>query len=85
MLSETELSDRITEWVRQNGQRQGQKEMSDATDLIASGALDSMGFIELLMHVEMITGRKIDLSDLDPSVFTSIQGLARSVLVPAAK
>jgi acyl carrier protein len=85
MLSETELSDRIKEWVMKNGQRQDNVQMNGETDLIASGALDSMGFIDLLMHVETITGRKIDLSDLDPSVFTSIQGLAHSVLAPAAK
>jgi acyl carrier protein len=85
MLSEVELSDKIKEWVTTNGQRQDNVQMNGETDLIASGALDSMGFIELLVYVESVTGRKIDLSDLDPSVFTSIHGLARSILVPAAK
>lgn len=85
MLSEDELSGRIQDWVAKNGQRQNSGRVSDETDLIASGALDSMGFIELLVYVESIIGRKIDLSDFDPSVFTSIQGLVRSILAPAAK
>jgi acyl carrier protein len=85
MLSEGELNGRIRDWVAKNGQRQDLGRVSDETDLIASGALDSMGFIELLIYVESIIGRNIDLSDFDPSVFTSIQGLARSILAPAAR
>jgi acyl carrier protein len=78
MVSEAVLSDMVRHWVLQHGQT---VPVHEDMDLIASGALDSMGFIELLVYIESITGRKIDLGDLDPSVFTSIQGLVRNVVM----
>ena len=85
MLREEELSGQIKEWITRT--RNGQSltavkvDVKEDMDLIASGVLDSIGFIELLVYVESITGQKIDLSDLDPDEFTSIKGLSRSFLI----
>ena len=85
MLREEELSGQIKEWITRT--RNGQSltavkvEVREDMDLIASGVLDSIGFIELLVYVESITGNKIDLSDLDPDEFTSIKGLSRSIVM----
>jgi len=78
-MSEGELKRLMTEWIRKHGQRRESLAPDEETDLLAGGALDSMGFIELLAYVESVTGQKIDLHELDPGVFTSIAGLARSV------
>jgi acyl carrier protein len=84
MLREEELSGQIKEWITRT--RNGQSltavkvDVKEDMDLIASGILDSIGFIELLVYVESITGKKIDLSDLDPEEFTSIKGLSRSIV-----
>ena len=34
-------------------------------DLVESGDLDSLGFVELLLAVEQATGRKLVVADLD--------------------
>jgi acyl carrier protein len=80
MVREQELSELIKDWVTRNGQSPNSVHVNGDMDLIANGILDSMGFIELLMFVESIIGRKIDLSELDPTEFTTIQGLSRSIV-----
>lgn len=82
MLQQEQLSGLIKEWVIKNGQGHDASTtgFSDDGDLLASGALDSIGFMELLVYVESIIGKKIDLTDLDPNEFTSIRGLSQSLL-----
>ena len=82
MLQEEGLSGLIKEWVIKNhkGYEIGAPCFTDNDDLLANGALDSMGFVELLVYVESMTGKQIDLTDLDPNEFTSIKGLSRSLL-----
>jgi len=82
MLREEQLSGLIRDWVTTNhqGNDAGVTDFGEDDDLLASGALDSMGFIELLVHVESIIGKKIDLTDLDPNEFTSIRGLSQNLL-----
>lgn len=82
MLQEEQLSGLIKEWVIKNrlGHEASVTDYADDSDLLASGALDSMGFMELLVYVESIIGKTIDLTDLDPDEFTSIRGLSQSLL-----
>lgn len=87
MVTEQALNSLIKEWVTTKGQtlHSVPVDVKEDTDLIASGALDSMGFIELLLFVESITGQKIDLSDLDPNEFTTIQGLSQNIVNGSSK
>jgi len=82
MLREEDVSGLIREWVAANHRKEksGKIELAEDADLMDTGVLDSMGFIELLAYVESITRARIDLSDLDPKDFTSIEGLSRSVV-----
>jgi acyl carrier protein len=49
------------------------------TDLIDTGALDSMLFVELLAQLEAEFGLAIDLDDIELSVFGSIRTIAEFV------
>jgi acyl carrier protein len=82
VVQEEELIDLIERWIRstRDAGRSGPVEMTQETDLIASGILDSLGFIELMLYVETITGEKIDLNDADPKDFTTMRGLCRTIL-----
>lgn len=77
-LARQELIDRIIRWTRTNSREIDRETIAldETTDLIASGALDSVGFIQLLAYLEDETGREIDLSDIDPTDFTTVAGLA---------
>jgi acyl carrier protein len=81
-LEEYEINQHIKEWIRRthNPDHGPLKEVLDDTDLIAAGILDSLGFIELMVFLEVTTEEKIDLNDVDPNEFTTIRGLCKSVL-----
>lgn len=79
---EIELDDLIIEWVRKNAQTNGngQVELTRHTNLMENGLLDSIGFVELIVFMEKQAGRNIDLTDVDPSEFTTVAGLSRIAL-----
>lgn len=80
--SEAQLVDLVINWVRSN-HRPGHSrngEISSDTDLIASGLLDSFGFIDLIVFIETQSGCKIDLMDADPNEFCIVKGLCQIIL-----
>jgi acyl carrier protein len=81
-IQEDELSRQIREWIKQSHNHNGAMPgaVMDDTDLIGSGILDSLGFIDLMVYLETVTEEKIDLNDVDPAEFTTIRGLCKSVM-----
>ena len=53
---------------------------SPETDLLATGALDSMGFVELLVRLEERFGIAISLDTVEIDSFRSIKAIAEFVL-----
>jgi acyl carrier protein len=81
-ISEAELTERVVEWIRQNGQTTDSsgREIAPDTDLLASGLLDSLGFIDLIAFIEEQDGCRVDLTDVDPDDFSRVKGLCRLAL-----
>ena len=84
-MQEQEIRALVKDWVRSHSRAPEARTatIGDDTDLLTTGLLDSLGFVELLAHVEQATGREVDLSDADPSEFTTVQGFCRLALRPA--
>ncbi|HEX4731703.1 MAG TPA: acyl carrier protein [Solirubrobacterales bacterium] len=53
-------------------------------DLRASGAIDSLGFIELVTELEEAFGVELELEDMDPEQLTMLEPLARAVAEQAS-
>ncbi len=53
-------------------------------DLRACGAIDSLGFIELVTELEEAFGVELELEDMDPERLTMLEPLARAVAEQAA-
>lgn len=49
-------------------------------DLVETGVLDSLGFVELLLHLEQSFGVKVDLEQLDIHNFRSLERIAGFLL-----
>jgi acyl carrier protein len=79
MVSEKELCMLIKDWVLTHRTGGDTLTVDETVDLIASGALDSVGFIELLSYIEPLTGQKIDVQEFDSNAFTSIEGLVHNI------
>ena len=75
--AEFELADRLIKQIRgsNTGRTSLNTEIEPDTDLLTTGILDSMGFVELLIFMETEYGYKIDLLDADPAQFSTIKGL----------
>jgi acyl carrier protein len=52
---------------------------SDDLDLRASGAIDSLGFVELVVALEEAFGLELELEDLDPEMLTVLGPLSEHV------
>ncbi len=53
-------------------------------DLRACGAIDSLGFIELVTELEEVFGVELELEDIDPDQLTMLEPLARAVAEQAS-
>ena len=50
------------------------------TDLIDEGLLDSLVFVDLIMHLEQMAGREISIADLELDQFRSVDRIATFLL-----
>ena len=74
--SEKKLVDLVINWVRVNGRTNGfAEEITGDTNLLESGLLDSLGFVELILFIENQSGWQVDLTDVDPAEFSVVKGL----------
>ncbi len=64
--------------LSQSGKTAG--DLNGNTDLVQTGVVDSLGFIDLIVALERKTGVEMDLFDTDPSEFVTLDGLANQVL-----
>lgn len=53
--------------------------VSPTEDLFETGILDSMQFMQLLLHLEQSLQRTLDIADFDDANIGTIDGLAREV------
>lgn len=81
-MSEAELVDRVIDWVRSKMQTgvPTNADITANTDLLASGLLDSLGLVDLILFIDSLNGCKVDLSDVDPSDFSVVRALCRIAL-----
>jgi acyl carrier protein len=49
--------------------------LDDETDLLATGIIDSFGFLDLISEIEDRTGLSLDFGGLDPDSLLSLRGL----------
>lgn len=67
---------RIVEWVADR-QDDGGPPIGPDTDLIGSGALDSMGLVSLLFMLETMGGRSVDLAQVTAAGPVTPAGLVK--------
>jgi acyl carrier protein len=50
------------------------EEINDELSLVGSGLIDSLGFVEILIHLEDHFGIEIELDEFDPEDFATLGG-----------
>ncbi len=60
-------------------------ELSDDSDILLLGLVDSLDFLELMAALQDYCGREIDFAELDPEQMTVVGPLCRFVSEQAAR
>ena len=55
-------------------------DVDPATDVVASGVLDSLAFVQLLAALESEFGIKVDIATLDLEDFSTVSSIAQFVV-----
>jgi acyl carrier protein len=71
----TEIERSVADYLTRQFGIDGQQ-VDVETPLISSGLLDSFGMVELLLHIEALTGRKVDPGDVTLENLDSIGRIA---------
>lgn len=85
-MSMEELMTKVTGWVAEKSREIDDLDVAiePDTNLLESGLLDSLGFIELVVFIEATTGNNVDLMGIEPESFTNIRGLCSVATKSAA-
>ena len=79
-MTQDQLQQLVVEWIKANKRTSNRLEISGDTELLATGILDSFGFLDLIMHIESKAGLQIDLAEADPAEFAVVRGLCNLAL-----
>ena len=80
-VAEQELIEQVIGWVKENGLNgASHTDISESTNLLESGLLDSFAFVDLVLFIETRTQRKLDLLDVNPDEFTVVKSLCHLAL-----
>ena len=76
-MEQRELVDVALGWVRSNTRNPDvvADDVGPDTDLLGTAVLDSIGLVQLLVHVQDRLGRDIELEDADPEDFLSVASI----------
>jgi acyl carrier protein len=80
-VAEQELIQQVIGWVKENGLNgASHTEISESTNLLETGLLDSFAFVDLVLFIEKCTQKKLDLLDVNPEEFTVVKSLCHLAL-----
>src|SRR5262249_3989653 len=75
VMTQDQFVELLSNWLRTNKATSDSFKLTPQTELLGTGLLDSFDFLDLIVHIESKTGRKIDLSVADPNQFSMVSGL----------
>ncbi|WP_442505069.1 phosphopantetheine-binding protein [Novipirellula sp. SH528] len=80
MITDSQLALAITEWLSINSLEPAiHMQIFANTNLFEAGAIDSLGLVQLIDHVNDVSGYELDLLEVDPDDLTTIAGICRCV------
>ena len=78
MKSETEVRAHLARWVAERSQRVLAEEISGDTPFLERRLITSVQVMDLILEIEQLSGRSIDVSRLKPGVFKDIDTIYRN-------
>ncbi len=75
MKPEAEIRRALREWVVSHGRGVTEKTLSDETPLLERRVITSLQIMDLILLVEELSGKRIDVQQLKPGVFHNINAI----------
>ena len=72
MKTEAEIRQALRDWVLNMNGKIDPTELDDETAIIEQRIISSLQIVDLIMFIEHLSGRSIDVSQLKPGVFRNI-------------
>lgn len=74
-MQENEVRSKLRGWILGRAKTNPGVDFSDQTLLLEKGILSSLDIVEFVLFIESLRGEDVDVEDIDPAVFTSIDTL----------
>lgn len=74
-MQESEVRSKLRNWILERAKTAPGADFSDQTLLLEKGILSSLDIVEFVLFIESLRGEDVDVDDIDPTVFTSIDTL----------
>jgi acyl carrier protein len=75
VAQEGETRAKLRAWIVKHAKTQPGAGFNDDTRILEEGILSSLDIVEFVLYIESLRGEDIDVDDIDPQVFTSINTL----------
>lgn len=83
-MTEAEVRARLAGWIAEKSGRVSPEEISGDTPILERRLLTSLQIVDLILAIEEVSGRRIDVSKLKPGVFRDIDTIYRAFFAPGA-
>lgn len=74
-MNEPEIRRQLRDWILTRTKNPPTGEFTDATQILEEGILSSLDVVEFVLYIESLRGDEVDVDDIEPEVFTSIDTL----------
>lgn len=74
-MQESEIRIKLHDWILKHAKTPPGPSFSDKSLLLEDGILSSLDIVEFVLFIESLRGEDVDIDDIDPKVFTSIDTL----------
>ncbi|HEX9782361.1 MAG TPA: hypothetical protein VGA56_06455 [Opitutaceae bacterium] len=78
MKAETDIRGALREWVLKTSTKITAGELKDDMPIIEERIITSLQIMDLILFLEQLTGRSIDVAQLRPGVFRSIDAIYKN-------
>ncbi|MFQ5930811.1 MAG: hypothetical protein ACE5MM_00235 [Nitrospiraceae bacterium] len=78
MKAEAEIRRALREWVLKTSTKITPDELTEETPIIEQGIISSLQVIDLILFLEQLSGRSIDVAQLKPGAFRNIDVIYRN-------
>ena len=78
MSTEDHIRDALKRWIADSSGRTSPEQLEDDTPLFKSGILKSVQVTDLILYIEELAERSVDVEQIKPGVFRDIDTIYRN-------